>query len=273
MASNLPITRGRLRVYLGYAPGGSTTCTLLCEGQRRAGYEDDVVVARVQRWQDVQALLVAGIDVISTVGIGHLASLADVVEKIIGVLPAQTVPDPVVRAAAEIELVDAAPPELRQRMAAGHIYPAPEAAAALDSWFCSPNLSVLRELALRWLAATLISGSRRCRSDGGVPGDGPTREKVIVAVGTRRASPSTRSPQTPRPPHSATGSVRRSGRRSRARPPPGPASPAHSARSHAPTAPPRPPTTGTPSTPTSRTLPPARPRATASMHPAGSGTR
>ena len=237
-------TRGRLRIYLGYAPGAGATCALLREGRQRAGRGADVVVARVQthgrphtqallagldiipgttvrnlgaaaeinlgavlarrpdvtlvdeladrsllrtghapRWQDVQALLAAGIDVISTVSISHLASLADVVEKITGVAPAQMVPDLVVRAAVEIELVDAVPEDLRQRMAAGHIYPPPQAAAVLGGWFCSPNLSVLRELALRWLAATLTGGPRRYRPAACVPGHVHAREKVVVAVG------------------------------------------------------------------------------------------
>ena len=237
-------TRGRLRIYLGYAPGAGATCALLREGRQRAGRGADVVVARVQthgrphtqallagldiipgttvrnlgaaaeinlgavlarrpdvtlvdeladrsllrtghapRWQDVQALLAAGIDVISTVSISHLASLADVVEKITGVAPAQMVPDLVVRAAAEIELVDAMPEDLRQRMTAGHIYPPPQAAAVLGGWFCSPNLSVLRELALRWLAATLTGGPRRYRPAACVPGHVHAREKVVVAVG------------------------------------------------------------------------------------------
>ena len=76
------------------------------------------------RWQDVEDLLAAGIDVISTVRVGHLDSLADVVAKITGTAPRQTVPDPVVRAAGEVELVDVAPEALRDRLARGHIYPA-----------------------------------------------------------------------------------------------------------------------------------------------------
>jgi two-component system sensor histidine kinase KdpD len=75
------------------------------------------------RWQDAGELLAAGIDVISTVSIGQLDSLADVVEKITGVAAQRTVPDPVVRAAGEIELVDLAAEMLRDRMASGQIYP------------------------------------------------------------------------------------------------------------------------------------------------------
>jgi K+-sensing histidine kinase KdpD len=72
-----------------------------------------------QRWRDVEDLLAAGIEVISTVSIGHLDSLADVVAKITGAAPRQCVPDPVVRAADEIQLVDLAPEALRDRMARG----------------------------------------------------------------------------------------------------------------------------------------------------------
>jgi two-component system, OmpR family, sensor histidine kinase KdpD len=110
------------------------------------------------RWQDVQNLLAAGIDVISTVRAGQLDSLADVVAKITGAAPGYSVPDPVIRAADEVELVDLAPEALRDRLARGHIYPADQAQAALGGWFQTGKLSALRELALLWLAATLAGG-------------------------------------------------------------------------------------------------------------------
>lgn len=88
-----------------------------------------------KRWQDVENLLEAGIDAISTVSIEHLDSRTDVVEKITGVSPSETVPDRVVRAARELEMVDVAPEALRDRMAQGHIYPAERVAAVLDGWF------------------------------------------------------------------------------------------------------------------------------------------
>jgi len=111
-----------------------------------------------RRWQDVEDLLQAGIDVISTVSLQHLESLADLVEKITGVRPAETVPDPVIAAADEVELVDVAPETLRDRMADGYIYPAEQAERALGGAFQIGNLAALRELALRWVAATLASG-------------------------------------------------------------------------------------------------------------------
>src|SRR5262249_16926277 len=85
------------------------------------------------RWQDVAVLLGAGIEVISTVRIDHLDSLADVVAKITGAEPPRSAPDPVVRAADEIEMVDLAPEVLRDRMARGQICAWPEAEAALGA--------------------------------------------------------------------------------------------------------------------------------------------
>jgi two-component system, OmpR family, sensor histidine kinase KdpD len=96
--------------------------------------------------------------------------------------PRQTLPDPVVRAAGEVELVDLAPEALRDRLARGHIYPADEVKAALSGWFQTGNLSALRELALLWLAAALASSPRRHLPGGGDPGSGPARERVVVAL-------------------------------------------------------------------------------------------
>ena len=98
------------------------------------------------RWQDVEDLLQAGIDVVSTVSIQHLESLRDVVGKITGVPPLETVPDPVVAAAGEVELVDVAPETLRDRMARGYIYPAERAEGALGGAFQAGNLAVPRDV-------------------------------------------------------------------------------------------------------------------------------
>src|SRR5215472_6132985 len=105
-----------------------------------------------KRWQDVEELLEAGIDVITTVNIQHLESLNDVVLKITGVPQRETVPDAVVRAADQVELIDMTPEALRRRMAHGNIYPAEKIDAALKHYFRSGNLAALRELALLWLA-------------------------------------------------------------------------------------------------------------------------
>ena len=134
------------------------------------------------RWQDVEDLLAAGIDVISTVSVLHLDSLADVVAKITGAAPQRTVPDPVVRAAGEVELVDVTPEALRDRLARGHIYPADQVETALGGWFQTGNLSALRELALLWLAAALAGDPRQHLPGGGDPGSGQARERVVVAL-------------------------------------------------------------------------------------------
>jgi len=134
------------------------------------------------RWQDAAALVAAGIDVISSVSVRHLDSLADVVAKITGAAPRHSVPDPVVRAADEVEIVDLAPEVLLDRMARGQIYSPLKAEAALGGWFETGNLSALRELALLWLAATLASDPRRHRASGHDPVSGHARERVMVAL-------------------------------------------------------------------------------------------
>jgi two-component system sensor histidine kinase KdpD len=136
-----------------------------------------------RRWQDVEDLLHAGIDVVSTVSLQHLESLADLVEKVTGVWPAETMPDSVVAAADEVELVDVAPETLRDRMAGGYIYPAEQAERALDGAFQIGNLAVLRELALRWVAATLASGPLPDGPGRQGLGSGHVRERVVVAIG------------------------------------------------------------------------------------------
>src|SRR6188508_1411915 len=105
-----------------------------------------------KRWQDVEELLAAGIDVVSTVNIQHLESLGDVVESITGVRQKETVPDEVVRRADQIELVDMSPEALRRRMAHGNIYKPDKVDAALSNYFRPGNLTALRELALLWVA-------------------------------------------------------------------------------------------------------------------------
>ena len=135
-----------------------------------------------KRWQDVEALLEAGIDVISTVNIQHLESLNDVVEAITGVPQRETVPDSVVRAAEQVELVDMTPEALRRRMAHGNIYPPEKVDAALSNYFRPGNLTALRELALLWLADRVEEGLQRYREQHGIAGTWETRERVVVAL-------------------------------------------------------------------------------------------
>jgi two-component system, OmpR family, sensor histidine kinase KdpD len=135
-----------------------------------------------KRWQDVEALLDAGIDVISAVNIQHLESLNDVVEKITGVPQRETVPDAVVRAADQVELVDMTPEALRRRMAHGNIYPPEKIDAALTNYFRSGNLAALRELALLWLADKVDEGLQRYRIEHKITGAWEARERVVVAL-------------------------------------------------------------------------------------------
>ena len=236
--------RGRLRVYLGAAPGVGKTYAMLDEGHRRASRGADVVVAFVEthgrpftdakadgleivprravtyrgadftemdlaavlerapevalvdelahtnvpggdhakRWQDVEQLLEAGIDVISTVNVQHLESLNDVVESITGAAQRETVPDSVVRSAEQVELVDMTPEALRRRMAHGNIYGPDKVDAALSNYFRPGNLTALRELALLWLADSVEDGLQRYREQHGIASTWETRERVVVAL-------------------------------------------------------------------------------------------
>ncbi|QLD11804.1 sensor histidine kinase [Microbacterium oleivorans] len=135
-----------------------------------------------KRWQDVEELRDAGIDVITTVNVQHIESLGDVVEQITGVRQRETVPDAVVRSADPIELVDLAPPSLRDRLAAGLVYPAERIDAALSNYFRLGNLTALRELALLWLADEVDSALRDYRAEHGIRGSWQARERVVVAL-------------------------------------------------------------------------------------------
>jgi two-component system sensor histidine kinase KdpD len=236
--------RGKLRVYLGAAPGVGKTYAMLGEGRRRAERGTDVVVGFVEthgrrhttemldglevvprreisyrdttftemdvdavlaresqvvlvdelahtnvpgsrnekRWQDIEELLDAGIDVISNVNIQHLESLNDVVEKITGVPQRERVPDAVVRAADQVELVDMAPEALRRRMAHGNIYTAEKVDASLGNYFRVGNLTALRELALLWTADKVDEALQGYRAANDIEGTWETRERVVVAV-------------------------------------------------------------------------------------------
>ncbi|WP_051059230.1 ATP-binding protein [Nocardiopsis lucentensis] len=231
------MARGKLRIYLGSAPGVGTTHNALAEARRRAEDGTDVVVAAAHthrrqrtsalltglevvpqhpsgavdtaavitrapdlalvddlahangpdaptyaRWRDVEKLLDAGIDVVSTVGIHHLESLNDVVTQITGVRPEQTVPDQVVRRAAEVELVDVTPQELRRRMAHGDIHPAERVDAAMAAYYREGNLAALRELALLWTADRVEEGLARYRGEHEIRSTWEARERVVVAL-------------------------------------------------------------------------------------------
>ncbi|MFG2773504.1 ATP-binding protein [Streptomyces sp. NPDC048350] len=236
--------RGKLRIYLGAAPGVGKTYAMLSEAHRRVERGTDCVVAFVEhhdrprtevmlhgleqvprrtlpyrdtsftemdvdavlarkpavalvdelahtnvpgsrnskRWQDVEELLAAGIDVISTVNIQHLESLGDVVESITGVRQQETVPDEVVRRAEQIELVDMSPQALRRRMAHGNIYKPDRIDASLANYFRPGNLTALRELALLWTADRVDEYLQQYRGEHGIRSTWQARERIVVGL-------------------------------------------------------------------------------------------
>ncbi|MEU8326072.1 ATP-binding protein [Nonomuraea sp. NPDC048881] len=238
------MSRGRLRVYLGAAPGVGKTYAMLGEGRRARERGRDVVVGlvethgrprtaallegleiiprrtlvhrgatfteldvdaviarrpkvalidelahtnvpgskNVKRWQDIDEILDAGIDVVSTVNIQHLESVNDVVQEITGVPQRETVPDEVVRRADQIELVDMSPEALRRRMAHGNVYAPEKVSAAMSNYFRVGNLTALRELALLWVAGKVDDQLDRYRADHGIATTWETRERVVVAL-------------------------------------------------------------------------------------------
>ena len=136
----------------------------------------------LKRWQDVEELLDAGIDVLSTVNVQHLESLNDVVERITGIHQHETVPDEVVRRADQIEIVDITPEALRRRLAHGNVYAAHKIDAALGNYFRPGNLTALRELALLWVADQVDVALQRYRAEQDITDTWEARERVVVAV-------------------------------------------------------------------------------------------
>ncbi|WP_225729775.1 MULTISPECIES: sensor histidine kinase KdpD [unclassified Nocardia] len=135
-----------------------------------------------KRWQDIEELLDAGIDVISTVNVQHLESLNDVVEQITGIQQKETVPDAIVRQAEQVELVDITPEALRRRLSHGNVYAADKVDAALRNYFRPGNLTALRELALLWLADQVDAALAKYRADHKIKDLWEARERVVVAV-------------------------------------------------------------------------------------------
>jgi two-component system sensor histidine kinase KdpD len=135
-----------------------------------------------QRWQDVEVLLGAGIDVLSTVSVQNLASLEDVVSSITRMPQKESVPDEVVRRADQIELVDISPELLRQRLADGNIFPRDRVDAALANEFRLGTLFALREVALIWLADRVDEGLAKYRASEGITTNWPVRERVVVGL-------------------------------------------------------------------------------------------
>src|SRR5579859_6703010 len=136
-----------------------------------------------KRWQDIEELLDAGINVWTTVNVQHLESLNDLVFQITGIRQRETLPDKVFDEASDIELIDLTPDDLLARLRAGKVYVADEAATAVERFFRTPNLMALRELALRKVADRVEAAARALP----VPADrARTRlagDRVLVAVG------------------------------------------------------------------------------------------
>jgi two-component system, OmpR family, sensor histidine kinase KdpD len=163
-----PVTEQRMAglevvPYLSVAYRGSTFREMDTDGVLRrrpqVALVDELAHTKVpgsgrngKRWQDILELLDAGIEVITTVNIQHLESLADTVEQLTGMPVRERVPDWVVRRADQIELADSSPEQLRRRMLHGNIYPDEQVPRALTQFFQAGNLAALRELALRFLA-------------------------------------------------------------------------------------------------------------------------
>jgi two-component system sensor histidine kinase KdpD len=237
--------RGRLKVFLGAAPGVGKTYEMLAEARRRRAGGTDVVIGLVEthgraetqaaigdlpvlprarlahrgqvleefdldtalarrpaillldelahtnspgsrhpkRWQDVDELRQAGIEVWTTMNVQHLESLTDAVARITGVRVAETVPDQVLAEADAVELIDLPPADLIERMRQGRIYRPDQAARALRGFFREGNLAALRELALRRTAERVdadVTGYMRAKA---IAGPWPTGARVMALIG------------------------------------------------------------------------------------------
>lgn len=136
-----------------------------------------------KRWQDVEEILSAGIDVWTTLNVQHLESLVEVVLRITGVRQRETVPDSALSRADDIEVVDITPDELRRRMAEGKVYVPETARLASENFFKVENLTALRELALRRAAQTVDDQLLATLRERGVEGPWAAGERILVLVG------------------------------------------------------------------------------------------
>ncbi len=138
---------------------------------------------REKRWEDVEVLRDAGIDVISTLNIQHLESLNDIIESITGVRVRETLPDWLLEEPTTVALVDLHPETLRQRMREGKIYPADRAQAAMSQFFRAGNLTALRELALRRVAEGVEVALEQYMADHQIAGPWAATETVMACFG------------------------------------------------------------------------------------------
>jgi two-component system sensor histidine kinase KdpD len=136
-----------------------------------------------KRWQDVEELLAAGIDVYTTVNVQHLESLNDIVGHITGIRVRETVPDHVFDEADEVVLVDLPPDELLQRLKEGKVYLPDQVQTAIRNFFRKGNLIALREIALRRTADRVDAQMRDYRANLAIQQVWPARERILVCVG------------------------------------------------------------------------------------------
>ena len=135
-----------------------------------------------KRWQDVDEILEAGIDVYTTLNIQHLESLNDIVARISRVRVRETIPDKVLELANEIELIDLPPEELVERLREGKVYVQDQVARAIQNFFSKGNLTALRELAMRVAADRVDAQMTAHMRTHAIPGPWPTQERVLVCV-------------------------------------------------------------------------------------------
>ncbi len=136
-----------------------------------------------KRWQDVEELLAAGIDVWTTLNVQHIDSLNDVIGQVTGIVVRETIPDGIFESADELELVDLPPDDLLARLRAGKVYIPEQAQRAIQSFFQKSNLNALRELALRQVARRIHSEVESDRRDKAVSQPWATAERLLVCVG------------------------------------------------------------------------------------------
>jgi two-component system sensor histidine kinase KdpD len=141
-----------------------------------------------KRWQDVDELLDANIDVYTTLNVQHLESLNDVVAQVTGVVVRETVPDRVLEEASEVRLIDLPPDELLERLAEGKVYIPEQAQRAAESFFRKGNLIALRELALRGVAERVNAQMRTYRTEHGIQRVWATAERILVCVSSSPSS-------------------------------------------------------------------------------------
>ena len=143
----------------------------------------------LKRWQDVQELIDAGIDVYTTVNVQHLESLNDVVGQITGIRVFETLPDRVLDGADEVTLVDLPPEELLERLSQGKVYMPQQAEHAVRNFFRKGNLIALRELALRRTADRVDAQMREYRADRSIERIWQARDRLLVCVGPGSDAP------------------------------------------------------------------------------------